>query len=250
MSITGPSALPARGACLWVSAAPVPPIAATAAVASPVFSICLRDTSSPTSPARVVIFLPRLRRLELFIRARKLECVVFPSGDFHSGTGRLYIPAHYVEAIADDAHPQAMTRDWHRRHFSPRGACRIVSVGGSESGHHVGILIFAAGDIDASAIHTGSDRAARNRHTRTWATPLIRGWIVFLDHGDVRGHADERRPDPPTDHVNLSVDDANGGMVARSRHRTALAPGIGRGIVFLNRPHRHVRVRRKDGRFL
>ena len=43
-------------------------------------------------------------RSELFVLAGKFECVVLPGRDLHSSAGRLYITAHDVQTIADDAH--------------------------------------------------------------------------------------------------------------------------------------------------
>src|SRR5260370_15110425 len=112
-------------------------------------------------------------------------------------------------------------------------------------------MISASGNINTAAIDRRPDCAARNRHTCPGTAPLIGGRIIFLYHGDVRGQTDERRADPPANYINLSGDDTNCGMVARSRHRASLAPRVSAWIVFLSStmldalmPRKHRRVLR------
>src|ERR1700738_114070 len=89
--------------------------------------------------------------LELWSR-RKLECVVLGGGDLHAGASRLHVTTYYVQAITDDTHRQPVARNRHGRHLGPGVASRIIGFHCTESSHHVWILIFAAGDIDTSAV--------------------------------------------------------------------------------------------------
>src|ERR1700674_354334 len=178
----------------------------------------------------------------------KFERVMLAGGNLHPGARRSDVTTYHVEAIADVSYRQPVPGHWYGRHLSPSVAGWIVGFHRTESSHHVGILIFASGNIDPSAIDRCAECAARDRHTRPGTTPLIGGGIIFLDHRYVRGQADERRPNPAANYINLSRDDTNRGMIAWSRHGTSFAPRVRGGIVFLDRPHRHVRVRWEQSR--
>src|SRR5947207_3791905 len=172
---------------------------------------------------------------ELFSATVELESVVRVAVHLHAGTGRLHIAADHVQTVADHGARQAVSRHRQRRQHGPAVACRVVCLQRAEGVHHLRVLTFAAGDIDAPAVDARRHRAARGRHLGAGTSPGIGGRIVFLDDVDVAAaRGDESAPDAPADHVDLAVDRACGRMIARSRHRGARPPRVCCRIVFFD----------------
>src|SRR4029077_9112258 len=160
------------------------------------------------------------------------------SRNFDSRSRRLHISSYEDQPVADRTSRKSMPTDGHGRQDGPRIAGRVVGFDGPERRHHVRILEFTAGYINASVDHGISQGAARRGHAGARGAPFVIGRIVFLDDGSIGSRGNKRRSHATTDDVNLSVHYADGRMVARSRHGTSLAPCVRLGIVFFHGPDR------------
>ena len=144
----------------------------------------------------------------------------------HRGKSRagLWSAGDHVDRSTDDRRAEAMAGRRHRRPTLPTVFCRIVGFDFA-----VGTSARLAAKDEGFAVKNGGGYSTSNRREpRTWA-PAIRNRIVFFIGRDTFIMP---AIDSPADGVKLTVDNADGVMIARCGQRCTVGPEVLHGIVF------------------
>ena len=92
---------------------------------------------------------------------------------------------------------------------------------------------FTPGHVDPAAVRAGGASAASGGHPLLRHTPGVGDRVVLLHHVRVRGGQDERVAGAAADDVDLAVDDAAEGVVARHRHRRPALPLVRGWVIYV-----------------
>src|ERR1700730_7246245 len=97
------------------------------------------------------------------------------------------------------------------------------------------VLILASSNVYLSLVNTNVQAASSCGHFRQRSAPGIGHRVIRFDVREIGGRRNKSGSDASADNIDFAVYHASRGMVPRSGHRRALAPGVGLGIVFLHR---------------
>ena len=147
------------------------------------------------------------------------------------------LAADVVEPVADERSRVAVTRARHRRENDPPVRRRLVGLERTEGGVPPIALLLTPRHVDPAVVGCPAPTAPRRRHPGLHGAPGIPRGIVFLHHVGVAGRGDVCRAKTSANHVNLPVDRPRERMISRRRHRAAIRPRVGRGVVDLVGPH-------------
>ena len=154
-------------------------------------------------------------------------------GPAHPGSTAPRLAAHRVQLVADAAHRIAVYGAGQRWQQMPRVGRGLVGLERLEGGIELAGDPLAAAGIDPPVTGGVAAAATRREHAFPDRPPEVGRGVVLLDGVDVGGRWNVAGAETSADDVNLAADRPRKCMVARGRHRAAVRPGVGCGVVHL-----------------